>query len=287
MTHRTGRSLAALAAAGLTIALTAGTSSADPIAPAAPVANSITITSTGDNYLLHGGIRPGTATVRWVNADDEMHMMAFARLKPGVTLDKIRAALAQGEENAYPLLADGPDMAYGGPGMVTAGQGETVTMTHLRAGAYVLVCFMMEPDGTPHWAEGMVRILQVRGAAETEAPATAGTITVDDDGINLPAGFTGHGTYAVVDTGTAPHSFSLARLDQGTSLLDFADSVGMASGMGTQPSGGALVSGIDSLNPGQTAYVTLDLAAGHYGYLSPWDMEGPALPPQSGEVTIP
>jgi hypothetical protein len=50
--------------------------------------------------------------------------------------------------------------------------------------------------------------------------------------------------------------------------------------------GGTLVGGIDALAPGQSAYLTLDLKPGHYGYISSADMTGPDLPAQSGEFDV-
>ncbi len=287
MLHLHPRLLAVTAAAGLALAWSPAQALACPVAPHAPTANAITVTSTGDNYRVAGHLKPGTATIRWVNADDEWHMMTLGRLKRGVTVHKMVAALSQGEQAAKALLADGPDAAYGSPAVLSAHQSETVTMEHLRPGTYVMICFMAEPNGTTHWQLGMVRTIQVRGATDTESVSDEGTIAVDDDGITLPVGFDGRGTYAVRDTGTRPHNFSLAHLDHGVSLADFVGSVGQAMSTGGEPTGGELVSGIDLLAPGQRAYLTLHLPAGRYGYLSVQDLTGPGLPPQSGVIDLP
>lgn len=285
------RSMRVLAAgtAALALAMAPLTAQADTSAPPAPVANAITVTSTGDNYQISGHLSPGTGTISWVNADDEMHMMEVARLQPGTTVKKLLAALnsENGEQAASKYLADGPTAAYGGPGLLTAGQGETVTMTGLQPGKYVLVCFMVDADGTPHYNQGMITTLNIRGAEHAEAPTSVGTIDVNDTGINLPQDFTGQGTYAITNTGAAPHSFSLAELDPGVGLAQFAGSVGEAMMMGTQPQGGGLIAGVETLSPGQTSYVTLSLTSGHYGYVSTEDIAGPDLPPQSGEFDIP
>lgn len=285
------RSMRVLAAgtAVLALAMAPITAQADATAPSSPTDNAITVTTTGDNYQISGHLFPGTGTIRWVNSDAEMHMMEVARLQPGATVKKLLAALnsEDGEQAANAYLADGPSGTYGGPGLLTAGQGETVTMTGLQPGTYVLVCFMTDADGVPHFMQGMITTINIRGHEGTQAPSSVGTIAVNDSAIALPDDFTGQGTYAVTNTGTAPHSFSLAQLDPGVTLADFAESVGFAMGTGTQPGGGALVAGVETLSPGQTSYLTLDLTSGHYGYVSTQDIMGPDLPPQSGEFDLP
>lgn len=279
------RAVAAVAAgttAILCLPLT-GASAATP----APVRNSVVITTTGMNYHVQGGVHPGIASITWSNQDDELHMMDMALLKPGVTQAQLEAAAKKGEKALTALVAGDPaGPGWGTPSLLTAGQSETVT-THLQAGTYGLLCFVMSKDGMPHIAMGMVSLLKVNGASQTVAPANVkGTISVDDNGIHWPAGFTGKGTYAVRDTGAKVHSLSLARLDKGTSLLSFFGSVSNAIQTGSAARGGELLGGVDSLGPGKSAWITLDLSPGHYGYLSPEDVTGPQLPKQSGEFTL-
>ena len=60
----------------------------------------------------------------------------------------------------------------------------------------------------------------------------------------------------------------------------------MNSGKAIDGGGGVLDGGVDSLLPGQSAYVTLDLPSGHYGYLSMDDAQGPTIPAQHGEFDV-
>jgi uncharacterized cupredoxin-like copper-binding protein len=267
---------------------TTGLSTPAPEPARAPIANAVTVTTPGMRYDVSGSLRPGIAAITLTNTDDVAHMMAVARLKDGVTLTQVTDALAQSEEAAAKLLADSPDTSYGTPSIVGAGQSTTVTALDLPAGHYALICFLPGSDGKPHWQMGMIDELTVAGDKATERPPTRGTITIDDQGISLPAGFTGNGTFEVVNNGKAPHGFSLAELDQGTGLADFAGHVGMAenSGQPVDGGGGVLVGGVDVLAPGQSAFLTLALRPGHYGYLSPSDMTGPQLPAQHGEFDV-
>lgn len=276
----------ALVGAGtiLTVPLAAAPTTAGATTTA-PVGNSVVITTTGMNYKVQGTLKPGVGSITWANRDDDLHMMSMGRLKAGVTQAKLKAAAKTSDKAVTALLADSPDTTWGGPALLTPGQTETVT-TSLQPGNYGLLCFVMGKDHMSHAAMGMVSILKVSGATQSVTPKASGTIAVGDSGIVWPAGFTGHGTYAVKDTGTKPHSLSLARLDKGVPLLQFLGSVNDAVGSGGVPRGGSLMSGIDALSPGQTAWITLDLSDGHYGYVSPEDIRGPQLPKQSGEFTV-
>ena len=130
-----------------------------------------------------------------------------------------------------------------------------------------MVCFLPGPDGMPHVAMGMGGQFTVSGTGSDRAPTSQGTVQLTDHGVDLPAGF-GHGTYAVTNTGTTPHSFSLARLagslDAYYSYIggQFAQNKPIDGGPGT------LVGGVTALLPGSTVWLHVDLPAGHYGYVS-------------------
>ncbi len=254
----------------------------------APIKNAVAVTMPGMRYVVRGHLRPGVAAITLRNTDDEAHMMAVARLRPGVTRHQVVAAMKKGGEQAVaPLLAD-RDMRYGVPGPVGVGASTTVTAPRLRAGNYALICFFNGKDGMPHWAMGMIGMLRVKGPKQQLQPRSKGTITISDKGIRLPGTFDGHGTYAVKDVGTKPHNLSFAKLSKGTTLKAYAGYVGqrMQSGQPIDGGGGVLWGGVDGLNPGQRVWLTLDLPRGHYGYLSTEDITGPGVPGQHGEVDV-
>jgi plastocyanin len=251
--------------------------------------NAVTITAPGMQFETSGPLRPGVATITFRNTDDEAHMLAMARMKPGVTAEQVAKAAEKSEDAVGPLLVEPPDKAvFGTPAPVGAGQSSTVTSEDLPAGEYVLLCFFTQPDGTPHFTLGMVGTLDVKGEKATQRPESDGTITIDDSGITLPSGFTGRGTFLVHNTGKGEHSISIARLDPGVTLAAYAQHVGQAMGAGTSVDGGGgvLVGGVDNLLAGQSAYLTLDLSPAHYGYISTTDAQGPALPAQHGEFDV-
>jgi plastocyanin len=253
--------------------------------------NAITIETPGMEFDVSGSLRPGVATITFENTSDEAHMLAMAPMKDGVTVDQVKDALAKGEgdDAVTPLLAEPPDQAvFGTPAPVGAGQSTTVTAKDLPAGNYVLLCFFTDDSGTPHFAMGMVGQLEVKGEKATAEPKSEATITLDDSGITIPDGFDGHGTFLVTNSGKAPHSISFAKLDDGTTLDAYYQHIGeaMNSGKAVDGGGGTFTGGVDGLLPGQSAYLTIDLAAGHYGYISTTDANGPEIPAQHGELDI-
>lgn len=261
---------------------------ARPAVPRPPIRNAVRIVTNGMNYHVRGKLHPGTGAMTWVNKDDESHMMSMARLRPGVTLSEVKAALAAGEDATMALFADSPDTVWGNPSLLGPGWSTTVTMTGLKPGKYALVCFLTDAMGRPHWQMGTVDTLRVRGKARSARPASVGTIRLSDSAIRLPHHFTGRGTYRVVNRGSAPHALSFARLLGGTSLEAYFGHVGMAmnSGGSIDGGGGRLVGGIDGLGPHRTGWVTLRLPRGRYGYVSPMDATGPGLPAQHGVFRV-
>lgn len=254
-----------------------------------PPANAVTVTTNGMDYIVHGHLHPGTATLRWRNRDDEAHMMAFSRLKPGVTLRRLMAAQRKGERATVALLADGPDATYGSPATLGAHQSTTVTMANLARGDYAMICFLVAKNGMPHWQMGMVNILHVKGAARRGAPHAVATIRITDRAIVLPPAIRrGQGTFRVVNQGTKHHSLQLVRLAKGTTLAAYNRWFGGQSQAGkpVDGGGGVLAGGIDDLAGGHSGWLTLHLAHGRYGYASTDDITGPGLPPQSGVFTV-
>ena len=176
--------------------------------PAAPVANDLSVTAYDKptmHYAVDGHPRAGLVTITFKNAGDDAHEMALAKLKPGVTLARFKAALhAKDAEKAANALIINPDGDINGPQIVGPGLSTTAAV-QLDAAHYVVICFLPGADGMPHALMGMVADMTV-GSAQSAAqpPHTNGTITLTDSAIELPANFTSGGTFAVTNTGTKP-----------------------------------------------------------------------------------
>jgi uncharacterized cupredoxin-like copper-binding protein len=241
----------------------------------APTDNQVVITATDYAFNVSGPVHTGPVDVVLDNVGKAYHMVESVPLKDGVTADDLAAAAKKGEDAMLALAAGDPenDAVYGLPGMIAPGaKVETVT-TIPKAGTYGLLCFVPGPDGQPHVMLGMTAILEVTdaGATTSTVPDTDATITLSDTGIDMPdAASTGSGWFAVKNEGTAPHTISIAQLPGDTTLDADYQWFGehFAKNEPLEGAPGDLIGGLNNVPPGETAYVHLDLPAGHYGYIS-------------------
>lgn len=222
-------------------------------------------------FSVTGTPHAGRIAMHFVNRGRYTHEMSLARLKKDATVAQLRKAIRQpdGEKAAAKLLVN-PDGEITGPALLGPGLSETV-YAPLKAGRYVVICFLPGPDGMPHALMGMIAGLRVRSAAGTvAAPHTDGTVRLTNHRIVLPKNFKRGGTFAVTNTGTRPHDLSLAKLNGKTTLPQLFGCVGQAFATSTviDKCPGTLAGGVTDLAPGRTAYLRIALARGHYGYVS-------------------
>jgi hypothetical protein len=198
----------------------------------------------------------GLVTLRLDNKGREPHHMTVVRLDAGKTLDDLRTALMAEQELGWMHWVAGP-----GPFM--SNEHGAVTTT-LEPGNYVLLCFVPDAEGHPHFALGMMKELTVKGTGPGgDLPEPDLTITLDDFHFKLSGQpKAGAQTVRIVKNGAQPHEAVLAKLDDGATPMDFIQAFGPnATGPppGTFPPGG-----ISQMDPGQTATVEWDLAPGRY-----------------------
>lgn len=254
----------------------------------APAANTLSITARDSadamSYDISGSPHPGLVQITFTNAGDDTHEMGVSMMKPGVTLAQLETALKgkNGEEQARGMLIH-PDAEYPVPTAIGPG-GSEVELTTLAAGHYVVVCFFPDEHGMPHVLMGMIGEFTVAGdPSQMQKPQqAAGTVTLTDKGITVPAGFGTGGTYEVTNSGTKPHDFSLAKL-AGKTVPQLFQCVESSFGKGTpiDKCPGTLAGGVNTLRPGESAYLTMTLPAGNYGYVS---TEGNGADLQAGLV---
>jgi hypothetical protein len=217
-----------------------------------------------------GTPKPGLVSITFDNQGDQAHEMTLLRFKDGATLQQVSTALAapDGEQAAAQYVdAEGPEITV--PQVIGPHRSETVT-AELEAGHYVVVCFMPTEDGKSHAQMGMINEVTVAGdASAATPPQTAGTITLTDTGIELAPSFASGGTFAVTNGGSKEHDFSLAQLHD-AALEDYFGCVNASfAGEGSiAECPGTLAGGVGPLQPGQTAYLTIHLDPGSYGYVS-------------------
>lgn len=175
--------------------------------------SALTVEALDHSYQVTGTPHAGLVDITFDNKGEYAHEMAVSRLKPGVTLDRIKAALSDPDgQQAAMALIDDPEAEYPMPAIVGPGMSVEVAST-LPAGHYVLTCFLPGPDGMPHIAMGMIDEFTVDESPSTATPPSIlAPVLLTDTGIELPANFPSGGTFAVKNTGTAPHDFSVAQL---------------------------------------------------------------------------
>lgn len=266
-----GSSDAASSAAPTTTASPTG--SAMPLAGQAAAGNTLKVVAVDQPamaYRITGSPHAGLVSMTFDNQGNYAHEMTLAKFKPGATLDQVKAALAspKGEEAAAAYV-ENPDAEITGPEIIGPHHSETVT-AHLDAGHYVVLCFLPSTTGKSHAQMGMIGEVTItdHGSASTP-PANNGTITLTDTGIDLISTFPSGGTFAVTNAGSKQHDFALAQL-KNSPLEDYFRCVTASfNGAGSIAScPGTLAGGVGTLQPGQTAYLTVHLEPGSYGYVS-------------------
>ena len=225
------------------------------IGPVGAQAPEVVITATEYAFAAPDQIGAGSTSFVLVNNGQEQHHAQIARLQDGKTLDDLTAALRSGNEGAIFALLE----FVGGPASITPGARSARVTVDLRAGLHVLMCFITSPDGTPHFAKGMLKPMQVTAATGQPAapPTTNGTITLKDFAFVLPSGNqTGPQTWNVVNQGPQPHEMTLFRLNPGKSVTD------LLSGSGPPPA--VTLGGVQALQAGKNNWLTVDLQPATY-----------------------
>ncbi|HMQ51839.1 MAG TPA: hypothetical protein PKE64_17195 [Anaerolineae bacterium] len=218
----------------------------------------ITIKATDFSFEAPAQIEAGLVKLNLVNEGQEPHHAQLVRLNEGVTLAQFQAALQQGPEAAFPLLA-----FVGGPGLVDPGLSSQVTLD-LVPGQYVLLCFIPSHDGVPHLAKGMVRPLEV--VARTEQVEVANPqadliVKMVDFAYVLPAEIkAGRQVWQIVNEGPQPHEIMLVKLAEGKSMADLQ--AFLQSPHGAPPF--SQIGGFQGINAGASGWLNLDLTPGEY-----------------------
>jgi hypothetical protein len=234
----------------------------------------------------------GWNTIRFRNDGEQTHFLTFWQLPEGVTFDQYTGELLPaffevfgpylaGElarDDLVPAIRAGmpgwfTDMVNrGGPGLTGPGVVSETTV-HLPAGTYVIECYVLTPEGSPHGVEGMLRPLIVTEESSGVTPPDADTtITLADYGFDLEAPLkAGTQTWAVRvaddPDGFLGYGLHLARLSEEDDLADLIAWSDWVDGL-RAPSPALFLGGADAAPAGTTSYVTLTLEPGRYALVS-------------------
>jgi len=242
-------------------------SACSPAKPAGPPPV-VTITATDFAFGAPDTIVAGLTTLRMVNNGREPHQ-AVIMGAPGKTFAELEGvAIPKGPEAEWWRQVLELGTAFpGGPGVVIPADSSIVTVD-LRAGNYMIVCFIPSPDRTMHVVKGMFRRLVVipapSGATAAE-PKSDLTVSLSDYAFSESAPLTaGTHTIRVENKGPQLHELTIERLAPGKTLADWRK--WMASGMQGEPVT-VPVGGYAGPDKGKAGWVTLTFTPGNYLFL--------------------
>lgn len=198
-------------------------------AASAKTAASVTGQTFGNAYSFDGAdysfagpdtIQGGLVTLQFRNMGKEPHHLQLLKFNDNVTPAQVTGALSSGNPDAvFQFVA-----ADGGVGAIDP-TGSAQAVLNLQAGQYAMVCFIAGPDGVPHVAKGMLKLLTVTAPAASASavatPQAANTVTLKDftfDGpATLPAGRT---VLKVDNSGPQIHEMNILKLGPGKQVQD-------------------------------------------------------------------
>lgn len=240
---------------------------------AAPV---VAVEAADFSFQMPATFDGGLTRIAMTNVGQESHHVQILKLNDGVSQAQFQSVL-DGVVEAIPTegvaavlglfqastLAGGP--ATAGPG------GKSDAVLDLEPGHYAFVCLLLSRDGVPHFAKGMVAVVEVMAEPETtaEEPTAVATVTLSDFAFagvpaSLPAG---ESTLKIVNAGQEPHEMVMVRLNGMT-----VEQVGeLLTRPPTQAPGGPppfeFVGGYQAVIPGGTGWAVFDLEPGEYGLI--------------------
>lgn len=172
----------------------------------------------GDEYafVMPEQAQPGWTTIDFTNTGDEPHEFALFRLDEGKTLADAQALLSdpaaqqQGPPDWVTIVAGIPTLAAGAKASLTQ---------ELEAGRHVLICFLDGPSGKPHFADGMIRELDVAGEARGDEPDADAVLALGEE-LEAPEVESGERTLRFRNDGDEPSSLFLVAYEPGKTAKD-------------------------------------------------------------------
>lgn len=143
---------------------------------------------------------------------------------------------------------------------------EASVVIRLDPGDYILLCAIPDALGRLHAMKGMMSPLHVgKPISRGLPPETDMTAYLKEFYFSVTFPFRpGTHILRVVNEGTQAHELTVIRLDEGVNVQDFLATHRPRS---LQGRAGLGVGGVTGLDPGQEAYVHLDLQPGRYGFV--------------------
>jgi hypothetical protein len=224
----------------------------------APQRVSVTAADAALNVSGVQSLHSGLVTFTVSNAGKGAHALLISRLKHPLTTKEIIKTLDTNRvtdiEAAFEAKGGIPDVSPGSSWQ------ETVD---LQPGTYVLADYGSN-GSVLNYHRGLIRTIDVKsGGAKAAPPKTIGKIELKDFAfvLSLPKPFHGKGVIEIPNTGKEPHELTLVSTPPGKTPTDVMTMLHR----GITPQGGYAIHRVLALiDPGNTAYVSVNLPAGHY-----------------------
>ena len=220
----------------------------------------MTVVATDYKFDAPDEVPSGMMTIDLIDNGSEMHHVAFVKLNDGKTVADIQQAMKNpGPMPSWAIDAGGVNPPHPGGGMAT-------TTEMLAPGNYALLCFVPSPDGTPHFAKGMVHALTVTPSSDAGMPAPTADIdlTLNDYSFTTSKPITaGKHTIKVENIGSQSHEVVLAKLAPGKKAADLPAWMEKPDG----PPPAVPIGGVPALPKGTPAYVTAEFTPGDYALI--------------------
>jgi hypothetical protein len=265
----------ALGIGGVLAVRGAGATFAQGATPSAGAYPEVVITARDMAFEMPASFEGGWTQLTLDNQGPSNHHAIFLRVNDGSTVEDVQAALQLPEFG--PVF--GVATSAGGPNIGPGLRGSVID--NLEPGPYVVICAIPDETSVPHYAMGMLAVIEVtEPAAEAEAPvADAAVSLVEMEFQGLPADVTaGMHLWEITDQGDQVHEIIVGQIADGVpfeviqeiflaappaSPVDTAEATPVAT-PATGPPPFEFVAGTAPKSPGQTNWLVLDLVAGEY-----------------------
>jgi hypothetical protein len=190
--------------------------------------NVLTISEREYAFTVSGSPKAGTLTIGVSNEGEQLHEIAIAKLKAGKTLDDAKAALAQersDDENPLVGITEEDAAIDDLGGIQFPGSSLAATGGGVDAGEYVLMCFIPNAEGKPHFSLGMLTSFTVAEGDDDSGAAALpdedATYTVTDAGLDGPKELAaGETTFLVKNDSSTSREINLVKVKAGKTVTD-------------------------------------------------------------------
>lgn len=227
------------------------------------VSSVVPVKIKGYTFLAPDEIPYGWTTLSLTNTSNEPHLMMAHKLPTGTSPADATASLENWKQNKEPAdWWSEPGGRFGGQGLLSPGETGFVTI-FLEPGIYSLVCGFTSEDGAPHFDKGVPSYLRVTGEFNGVPEPTADYEIFYEDGSITTDKPVEAGLYTFKELFDDWHDVQLARLNNNSTTKDIKDWLPKWK----SPTPTSFIGGLEPLEPGRTAYFTIDITPGKYAWV--------------------